>query len=267
MINNLKGIPETLLIPLWARAVEINHPSPIIKDYKAIEMLDQIEYNFKKFDDEWATQISIAVRTEILDDATREFMDKFPDAVIVNIGCGLDTRFSRLNNGKIYWYDLDLPEVINLRRQFFIETDHYQMIGKSVFDYTWIQKIPKEKPVLIIVEGLFMYLTKEEVVELLNMLVKSFEGGEMLVETIPPFLVKQNKKHDIIKKQYQMDVQFNWGIKNGKELEKINPEIKFIEEWHYFDYHRDRWKSIRWLSLIPFFKNRFGNRIIHLKFE
>jgi hypothetical protein len=57
------------------------------------------------------------------------------------------------------------------------------------------------------------------------------------------------------------------GNQKGKELEKINPQIKFIEEWHYFDYHRDRWKSIRWLSLIPQFKNRFGNRIIHLKFN
>ncbi len=62
-----------------------------------------------------------------------------------------------------------------------------------------------------------------------------------------------------------MDVQFNWGVKNRKELEKIDPRIKFIQEWHYFDCHRDRWKSIRWLSLIPLFKNRFGNRIIHLE--
>ncbi len=84
------------------------------------------------------------------------------------------------------------------------------------------------------------------------MLVISFSAAELLIETISPYLVKQSKKDDIIKKQYQMDVHFNWGIKNGKELEKINHKIKFIEEWHYFDYHRDRWKSIRWLSLIPF---------------
>ncbi len=85
-------------------------------------MVKQIEYDFKKFDDEWATQISISVRTEILDKATKEFMNKFPYAIIVNIGCGLDTRFSRIDNGKIRWYDLDLPESIHLRRQFFKET-------------------------------------------------------------------------------------------------------------------------------------------------
>ncbi len=266
MIKNLNGILETLLIPLWARAVEIKQSNPIIKDYKAIEVMELIEYDFNKFDNEWATQISIAVRTEILDNATNDFINKFPDAVIINIGCGLDTRFSRIDNGKIRWYDLDLPEPISLRRQFFKETERYKMIAQSVFDYSWIQEIQKGTPTLIILEGLLMYFTKEEVVELLNMLIKLFEDGEMLIETIPPYLVKQSKKQDIIKKQYQIDAQFNWGLKNGKELEKINPQIKFIEEWHYFDYHRDRWKSIRWLSLIPQFKTRFGNRIVHIKF-
>jgi O-methyltransferase involved in polyketide biosynthesis len=265
MIENLKGIPETLLIPLWARAIEINHSDPIFIDYKAIEMMDQIKYDFHKFDGEWATQVSIAVRTEILDNATKKFMNKFPYAVILNIGCGLDTRFSRIDNGKVCWYDLDLPESIKLRKKFFKETDRYHMIAKSVFDYSWIKEIPEGSPTLIIVEGLFMYFKVEEVVELFKILVKSFDGGEMLVETIPPNLVKQSKKRAIIKKQYKMDVQFNWGVKNGKELEKIDPRIKFIQEWHYFDYHRDRWKSIRWLSLIPLFKNRFGNRIIHLE--
>ena len=101
MIKNLNGIPETLLIPLGARAVEIKQSNPIIKDYKAIEIMGLIEYDFNKFEDEWATQLSVAVRTEILDNATNEFMNKFPDAVIINIGCCLDTRFSRIDNGKI----------------------------------------------------------------------------------------------------------------------------------------------------------------------
>jgi O-methyltransferase involved in polyketide biosynthesis len=265
MVQNLKGIPETLLIPLWAKVIETKHSNPIIKDYKAIEIMKQIEYNFSKFNGEWATQISIAVRTEILDKATQLFINKNPDAVIINIGCGLDTRFSRVDNDKIHWYDLDLPDVINLRKQFFKETDHYHMIGKSIFDYSWINEISKSNKVLIIAEGLFMYFTADQVIGLLNKLVSSFHNGEMLIETIPNSLVEQSQKKDIIKKQYQIDVQFNWGIKNGKEFEKINPQIKFIEEWHYFDFHRDRWKSIRWLSLLPTFKNRFGNRIVHIK--
>jgi O-methyltransferase involved in polyketide biosynthesis len=265
MAQNLKGIPETLLIPLWAKAIENNYSNPIITDYKAKEIMKQIDYDFNKFDEEWATQLSIAVRTEILDKASRVFINKNPDAVIINIGCGLDTRFSRIDNDKIHWYDLDLPDVIELRKKFFKETDQYHMIGKSAFDYSWINEISNSNQVLIIAEGLFMYFTADQVSDLLNKLISSFPDAEMLVETIPNNLVEQSQKKGIIKKQYQIDAQFNWGIKNGKEFEKINKKIKFIEEWHYFDFHRDRWKIIRWLSLLPTFKNRFGNRIVHIE--
>ena len=268
MQRNLEGVPETLLIPLWARAVESKQPHPIIKDEKTIEIMDKIEYNFSKFDNEWPTQVSIAIRTEILDNATKTFTKKYTDAVIINIGCGLDTRFSRLDNGKIRWYDLDLPEPIRIRKQFFDETDRYKMIGQSVFDYSWIDDIKiSNEPVLIIAEGILMYFNEQEVKGLINKLVTAFKGAEMLLETIPLSLVKQSKNQNLIKNQYQINAQFQWGTKRGKDIEKLDGGIKFIEEWHYFDYHKDRWKTIRWLSLIPMFKSRFGNRIVHLKFR
>ncbi|HMK53945.1 MAG TPA: class I SAM-dependent methyltransferase, partial [Methanobacteriaceae archaeon] len=141
------------------------------------------------------------------------------------------------------------------------------IIAKSVFDYSWIDEIRTNNPILIIAEGILMYFTEQEVKNLMNKLVVAFKGAEMLLETIPPSLVKQNKQQNVIKNQYQIDAQFQWGIKKGKEMEKLNNRIRFIEEWHYFDYHKDRWKIIRWLSLIPTFKNRFGNRIVHLKFQ
>ncbi len=263
---NLNGVPETMLVTLWARAVESKQSHPIIKDDKAVEIMENIDYDFSKFDNEWATQISVVVRTELLDKATNVFINKHPSAVIINIGCGLDTRFSRLRTGNFRWYDLDLPESISIRKLFFDETEYYKMIAKSVFDYSWIDEIPNEEPILIIAEGIMMYFTEEEVNELMDKLVDAFPTAEMLLETIASSLVKQSKKQDLINKQYQIEAQFQWGIKKGKEIEKLNNQIKFIEEWHYFDYHQDRWKMIRWLSLIPTFKSRFGNRIIHLMF-
>ena len=266
MEEKLKGVPETLLIPLWARAVEVEQSRPIFNDCAAAKIMEHIEYDFSKFDDQEATQVSIAVRTELLDKAAKAFIDKYPTAVIINIACGLDTRFLRVNNGKIHWYDLDLPEVINIRRHFFHETERHQMIAKSVFDYSWIDDLKINEHVLIIAEGILMYFTEDEVKDLMNKLASAFKGAEMLFEAIPASLVEQSKKQDLIKKQYNIDAQFGWGIKTGKEIEKLGNKIKFIEEWHYFDYHKSRWKIIRWLSLIPTFKNRFGNRIVHIKF-
>ena len=213
------------------------------------------------------TQVSIVVRTELLDKAVMVFMDGNPDGIIVNIGCGLDTRFHRLDNGSIHWYNLDLPKPIKIRKHFFEETERYKMIAKSVFDYTWIDNIKADGPVLIIIEGVMIYFTENEVQTLMNKLVNSFKSAEMLIEITTPHMVKQSKENDLINKQYQINATLKWGVKNGIELEKINNKIKFIEEWHYFDFHRNRWKTIRWLSLIPIFKNRYGNRIVHLNFN
>ena len=266
MEQKLEGVPETLLVPLWARATETKHDNPIIKDKNAVEIMGQIEYDFSKFKNQEPTQVSVAVRTEILDKAAKAFIEKYPTATIINIGCGLDTRFLRVDNGKIYWYDLDLPEVISIRKQFFNESERHKMIAKSVFDYSWINDIKANEHVLIIAEGIFMYLTEQEVKGIMDKLAAAFKGAEMLLETTPASLVKQNQKQDLIKDQYQIEARLQWGIKKGKEIEKLNDGIKFIEDWHYFDYHKDRWRIIRWLSLIPTFKDRFGNRIVHLKF-
>ncbi len=281
MEQKLKGVPETLLVPLWARATETKHDNPIIKDEKAVEIMDQIDYDFSKFKNQEPTLVSVAVRTELLDKAAKDFIGKYPNAAIINIGCGLDTRFLRVDNGKICWYDLDLPEVINIRKQFFTveenqrfsepqkskifeESERHKMIARSVFDYSWIDDINTNEHILIIAEGIFMYLTEQEVKDIMDKLAAAFKGSEMLLETTPASLVKQNQKQDLIKDQYQIEARLQWGIKKGKEIEKLNSQIEFIEDWHYFDYHKDRWRIIRWLSLIPTFKDRFGNRIVHL---
>jgi O-methyltransferase involved in polyketide biosynthesis len=262
--QSLKGIPETLLIPLWARAVEAKQPRPIITDEKSIEMMERIDYNFSKFEGAWMSQIGVVIRTQLLDNATEAFIRKYPDAIIINIGCGLDTRFFRVDNGKIRWFDLDLPEAIGVRQQFFCETDRYKMMAKSVFDYSWIDEVGRsDRPVLIIAEGVFMYFTEQEVKDLMNMLTASFKGAEMLVEIITPSMTKRSKQHDSLGK---MDAKFQWGVKSGKEIEKYNDKIEFIEEWNYYDYHPERWRWVRLLAMIPAFKNRFSGRIVHLVF-
>ena len=261
--QNLKGVPETLLVTLWARAAETKHEKPIIIDKKAVEIVNKIEYDFSRFDKDWLTQVMVAVRTEILDNATNDFIDKYPDAVIINLGCGLDTRFSRLDNGKIHWYDLDLPESISVRKQLFEENCRYKMISKSVFDYSWMNEIAMDnKPVLIILEGLLVYFKEPEVKDLINKLINTFKGSELLSTIIPPTVVEKRRKKGVFG---EMGAEFQWGVKSGRELEKYNSKIKFIEEWNYMDYHTSRWKLFRLLFLIPGSKNKFGNKIVHLK--
>lgn len=264
MHRNLQGVPETLLIPLWARAAETREKKPIIRDEKAVEMVGKIDYDFSKFKGSWLTQTGVAVRTEILDREVRKFIQKHPEAVIVNIGCGLDTRYLRVDNGRIRWYDLDLPEPIGIRKNFFQENGRYRMIGKSVFDYSWVRDVQAEgAPILLLAEGVFMYFTEQEMKELMEHLTKLFPGSHLLFEMLPRFLVKFGGKHETVRKT---EARFQWGIRSGKDMELLHPQIRFLEEWNFFDLHRKRWKWMGWLALIPAFKNNFNDRIVHLVF-
>jgi methyltransferase (TIGR00027 family) len=265
--QSLKGVPRTLLIPLWARAAESKRKDAIIKDELALQMVSQIDFDFSQFEKEWATQLYVVIRTEILDKAVNGFITKHPNAVVINLGCGLDTRFFRVDNGTTRWYDLDLPEPIRIKRQFFKETDRYKMLDKSVFDYSWINEITKDdRPILIIAEGLLMYFQESEVKDLMNTLVKAFPKAEMLLEMVTPAMVKASGEKAQTER-FQMAATFHWGITGGKEIETYNNSIKFLEEWNYLDYHKSRWNLIRLLALIPAYKNSYCNRIVHLVFR
>lgn len=259
----LKGIPQTLLISLRARYLESKHANGIINDPKTIEIMDTIDHDFSgRKEVSLGSQIGVAIRTKILDEQTSLFIEKNPDAVVVNLGCGLDTRFQRLDNGLVYWFDLDVPETIKIRKLFFNETERYHFISKSILDFSWMQLIPLGKPTLFIAEGLLMYFKEEEVKLVLKHLNLNFSKSEVLLEAMSPFIAKNSKKHTDVKKY---NVTFKWGIKSGKQIEDWGIDANFINEWYYFDRYKHRQPfTFRLLSSIPAFRKSM--KIIHLKY-
>jgi methyltransferase (TIGR00027 family) len=271
---SLIGVPETLLIPLWARATEGRYPNPILRDPWAETIIRDIAYDFSRFETSWKSQVGIAIRTSVLDRAVSSFLRGHPEAVVVNLGAGLDTRFLRLDNGKLDWFEVDLPEPIRLKKSFFQETPRYHMVCGSVLEEDWVAMIPVDRrPVLLIAEGLLMYFTEEAVRDLFRRLVSEFPGAEMLFEMMTPTLVNMGKQHDTVPRTSAASngngssTPFSWGIRNGREAAAYHPGIRFIEEWNYFDFYRERWRWMGWLARIPAFKKRFNNRIVHLAFE
>ena len=154
-----------MLIPLWARAVELKRPEPIVRDQKAVDILSLIKYDFNKFSKSWLSQVGVSVRTAVLDAAASRFLTENPGAVVVNLGAGLDTRLERLKSDNLHcWYDLDVPEAIELRRRFFEESERNRFVSKSVFDFSWFEDIsPGDRPLLFIAEGMLMYFKEEEI--------------------------------------------------------------------------------------------------------
>jgi O-methyltransferase involved in polyketide biosynthesis len=182
LIEN-KPIAESLFAPLYFKASETHRDNPIVVDTKAVEILKMFDCDFSYFEKNKSGQFLIPVRTKILDEQVEKFLSETTKPVIINLGAGLDTRFSRIQVKKcICWYDIDLSEVIELRSHFFKNTDKNKLIGRSVLDYSWIQEINMDTSFSypFVVEGLLMYFSENEVMNLFFEIKKNFPSAIML---------------------------------------------------------------------------------------
>ncbi|HSD85599.1 MAG TPA: class I SAM-dependent methyltransferase, partial [Anaerolineae bacterium] len=152
---------ETLLIPLYAKAQQGN---PLFFDHQAQDILNRVDYDFSRLRVPYKTVVLVCQRAKKLDAVARIFLAEHPRGVVLHLGCGLDSRFWRVDNGQVEWYDLDMPPVIELRRQFFSEHERYHPIASSVSDLDWLNAVTTAgRPVLIMAEGLLMYLDESDV--------------------------------------------------------------------------------------------------------
>src|SRR5688572_31775191 len=235
--EKLTGVPETLLIPLYSRAIETQRGG-ICSDPIAVEIMAQIDYDFGKFASGHASILGIAIRTEILDEFTRAFIEKHPDAVVVNIAAGLDARFFRMDNGRIRWYELDLPESIDLRRRFIEESERETNIVRSALDFTWIEEIERRPHTLFIVEGLLMYFEEAEVQQLVRTLAENFPGAEMLLEVMGRSQAQRTERSDMVSKT---GAQFKWGIRHTADMAQWHPRLQHITDVSLYERHQERW--------------------------
>lgn len=272
-MSELKGIPESMLIPLAAKARETLSDMPIIDDPLSVKIIKEIDDLVLDTYVDWRSQLGISIRTEILDEIVINFIKQSNHPFIINIGCGLDTRFSRLKLTNIPWIDIDLPGSINLRKQFFNETYFYKMINKSMFDYTWIDEVKRnvhikeDSEILIIFEGVLMYFEKEEIEALYKEIARSFDKHQLVIasEFCSKFMTKHTNHHPSVSKLSSKPL-FKFGYNNVVELKNILPgNWKVVKEYNYFDRYPHRWRHLKWFKYIVFLKNRFNNKIVLIK--
>ncbi len=219
------------MIPLYAKAIESQQPEPLFVDPKAETILSQLEYDFNSLKVPRKTVIMVCLRAKKIDADTRLFLDKHPAGMVLHLGCGLDSRCLRINPGKVEWYDLDLPEVIELRQKFYSETECYHMIPAGVTDLSWIDQIAaQDRPTLVIGEGLFMYLTPEEVQALILKLQRTFPYCELVFDAYSRLTAKQAVNHPSIRKT---GARIFWGIDDAAALEQWAPGIRLQAEWYF----------------------------------
>jgi O-methyltransferase involved in polyketide biosynthesis len=219
---HLTQVQETLLITLYAKAVDNRSRNPLLHDIKADEMVGMIDYDFTKLNS-WGNDNLIVVRAKQYDDWIREFIRSDPACVVLNLGCGLDTRVTRIDPpSTLSWFDIDFPDVIQLRRNFFVEHPGYRMIESSITDTAWLQQIPSGQPALIVAEGVLEYLTSEEVRILLNRLTDHFPHGKLAFDVMNSFAIQSAKSA----RDEPTAGLHKWEVNDLQEVDALNSKLK-----------------------------------------
>lgn len=219
---------ETLLVPLYGKAIDNHKKRPILFDAKADEMVKGIDYDFKSLKIPGKTNMMMCLRAKLIDNFTKDLLKGKDNTVVIHLGCGLDSRCARVNSEYAKWYDLDFEEVISIRKEFFHESEKYQMIPSSVTKPEWIETIPKgHGNYLVIAEGLFMYLKEDEIKTLLARLKDRIGNFTLIFDAFSVYTAKKVKNHPSIKKT---GAQVYWGIDNPKEVEEWNLGLRFDKE-------------------------------------
>lgn len=254
----LSGVPETMLQTVFARAKETKTRGAIT-DNKAVEIVDALDYDFFLADKDGAMHSGVIARTIVLDKLVKAYLVGHPGAVVVNIACGLDTRCYRVE-GYSHWYNLDLPETIAVRKNLLPEGGSISQIAMSAMD-DWGGEIKEASTsVLVIIEGLTMYLSEADVKRIFGVIAARFDHVEVLVETMNPMVVRRFKEKSIEGSK----ARFTWGVKNGAVLAALLPDFRYVEEHSLCEGMAAFMPVYKLLGKIPAVSN-ISNRIVVLE--
>ncbi len=248
--QRLSGVARTLLIPLYFRAAENARTDALLRDERAAELVGRIDYDSSRLSRETFEQLTTIMRARQFDRWARAFLAEHPGAAVVEIGCGLDTRFWRLDDGLVQWYDLDLPEVIALRRELVAETPRCQMIACSALDLAWMDALGKhrDEACLFLAESVLPYFEPADARRLVLELRARFPGSELIIDAVPPWEVGLSRFQRVLQ---GTGARVRWGLRRGQEVESWAPGIRLLDEWCYFDRPEPRLGLYRLLRYFP----------------
>jgi O-methyltransferase involved in polyketide biosynthesis len=228
----LGRVQETLLVPLYGRAMDTRRKRPILNDRKAVEMVESIDWDFGRFNQPRRV-IGCTLRTARFDEWVRDFLRRHPAGTVVEIGAGLNTRFERLDNGTLHWFDLDLPDVVELRRRFFSDSERRVTLAASVVDPGWMAAVRQSPgPYCFVAEAVFFYLTEQDVRTALAQIVGNFPGARIAFDTGTRIAMEhENKDHA----RLNLEGRFAWACEDPKEIERWRIGLHLVESRSLFE--------------------------------
>jgi O-methyltransferase involved in polyketide biosynthesis len=224
-----------MLMTLSGRAIQSQWKNPILRDPWAEEAMRHIDYDISqmyKGVGSWSMWkdigcTMIATRAATFDLLTNRYLADHPDATVLHVGCGMDSRVFRIDPpANVQWFDVDYPDVIDLRRQLFPERGAYHLIGARLDDLRWLDEIPRDRPGLLIAEGVLHYLSETEVKALLNAVVAHFPSGQMIFDICNTMIVKRAGSN-----VGGTGATYKWGLDDPQDIRQLEPRLELIKEY------------------------------------
>ncbi|MCL7430350.1 class I SAM-dependent methyltransferase [Streptomyces sp. YS415] len=222
----LGTVQETLLIPLYGRAVENRKEEPVLRDPRAEEIVDAIDYDFTRFDN-LPSLLGTVLRTTLFDHWVADFLTRHPTGTVVEIGTGLNTRYERVDNGQARWFESDLPDVIELRRAFFDDTPRRTAIAASVTDRTWAETVAarSDGPYLFAAEAVLPFLPADEVRRVVDLIAETFPGSLLALDTAGTAIIGGQEQHDALSK---VEARMQWACDDPAEITAWRPGARLL---------------------------------------
>ncbi len=230
---DFNGPPQTMLATLYAKALDADLPNPILGDRYAKEIVERIDYDWTKTAIAARNSPSVTTRTAHFDTWAQQFLAVHARAVVLHLGCGLDSRYFRLHPGpEVEWYDIDYPEVADLCTQLYPVRDHYHVVAASVTDPAWLAEMPNDRPTLMIGEGLTMYLSEQDGVALLRRVVDRFPCGELQFDAFNRLGIKSQWMNTVVRRSGST---LRWGIDGPGDILQAVPGTRLLSWVRWFE--------------------------------
>ena len=266
-------LTSTTLIPLWAKAVESVSENPILMDPNAYPTLKSLGYDLDYYDKDKQnpSQVGCCLRAKWIDDEAIKFINANSPCQVIQLGAGIDDRFRRLGMPKNvkYWYDLDLDEVAEMRREVIPAAERNEIISMNMFNTTWMKRLKANHlPTLIIIEGVMMYLQEDLIQSLFNNISTELGDAVVLFDSVPALAVGKAKYHDSVKK-YNKKVEYTWGLKNAHDIENLSHHVVLLKSVLMSDLPQARKFKffLRIFYRIPYFHDHANQLLIKINIK
>ncbi|MCX8564228.1 class I SAM-dependent methyltransferase [Mycolicibacterium mucogenicum] len=230
---DLTGAPQTMLATLYGKALDADLPNSVLHDTYARDVVARIDYDWSRTTMTAARSPGVTLRSAYFDMTARQFLAVHPDAVVLHLGCGLDSRYYRLDPGPdVDWYDVDYPEVADLRRQLYPPREHCHIVSASVTDPAWLADIPADRPVLMLAEGLTMYLSEADGQALFRRIVEQFPSGELQFDAFSRLGVKLQWTNSVVRRS---GATLQWAMDSPDDVLSVVPGLRLLSLVSAFD--------------------------------